>query len=369
MSTITVPENAGPGWYAIVWNTPPQVRQTGTNGRDTLIGGRDRNDYLDGGDGHDHLWGRNGYDTLIGGKGNDLLDGHNDTARPWGYDIYVFRPGDGFDSIHGFRLHERENGDLIRIYAANGADPRLRFDEYVYDDGYRTALIVYGDGGGTGGGDWGDHYYNKDRPTKNGGGTIQIDGMSLADLQASHLRFHIIGDERDNRLKGAWGDDVLEGGAGNDKIIGMGGNDQIFGGSGDDDLRGRRGDDFVHGGDGDDTLRGGKGNDTLQGGGGDDTFYGGVGNDTFKIWGGTNTLTGGEGEDRFYFMQASDASVNTITDFEDGVDVIAIRGQTLEDLAIVQEGENAVIRYDNVVITIEDMQASLLTAEDFDFIA
>jgi choice-of-anchor C domain-containing protein len=58
------------------------------------------------------------------------------------------------------------------------------------------------------------------------------------------------------------GNDVLNGGAGNDQLFGNGGNDTLNGGAGNDSL---------FGGAGDDTLRGGAGSDRLDGGAGTDT--------------------------------------------------------------------------------------------------
>ncbi|ATG73540.1 hypothetical protein AN401_06445 [Zobellella denitrificans] len=58
-------------------------------------------------------------------------------------------------------------------------------------------------------------------------------------------------------------------------------------------------------------LFGYAGNDILIGGAGDDILIGGLGN---------NTLTGGDGADIFRFIEADAGSVNTITDFEKGID-------------------------------------------------
>ncbi len=353
-------------YYRKDWNTPALNPITGTEGNDNgpngLVGGRG-DDIIRGLGGNDLLWGRNGSDELIGGKGNDFLEGEKGIENWVDYDTYVFRPGDGFDYINILQLHEQAAGDLLRFEAANGADPKIRFSEYNGD-----AVIVYGDGGGGGV----LRFHGEDAPSVTAGengGTVRIGNMSLAELKASNLRLHVVGDERDNRLNGAWGDDIVEGGDGDDRLRGRDGDDRLWGEAGNDFLHGGAGDDFLHGGAGNDTLRGGKGDDVLYGGGGDDTLYGGRGNDTLEVWGGTNTLTGGAGRDRFHFIQAEDASVSTVTDFEDGLDTIIIRGQTFRDIAIAQEGEDTVIRYGNAVITLEDVQAPLLTEDDFTFVA
>jgi choice-of-anchor C domain-containing protein len=58
---------------------------------------------------------------------------------------------------------------------------------------------------------------------------------------------------------------------GNDILNGGAGNDQLFGNGGDDTLNGGAGNDSLFGGSGNDTLRGGSGNDRLDGGAGTDT--------------------------------------------------------------------------------------------------
>ena len=80
------------------------------------------------------------------------------------------------------------------------------------------------------------------------------------------------------------GDDIINGGAGNDTINGLDGNDQIWDGAGNDS---------VNGGDGNDSLYGDAGNDNLNGNDGDDTII--------AIGGGTaDQVTGGNGNDTFW---------------------------------------------------------------------
>lgn len=72
-------------------------------------------------------------------------------------------------------------------------------------------------------------------------------------------------------------------------------------------------------------LRGEGGNDRLLGGGGADQLLGGLGNDTLLGNGGLDTLTGGAGADRFVFNTGLSAgNVDTIIDFETGLDRIAL---------------------------------------------
>ena len=58
-----------------------------------VIDAKDGNDIIYGGNGYDTLKGGNGNDTLIGGKDDDILQGGN------GDDTYIYKLGDGFDSI------------------------------------------------------------------------------------------------------------------------------------------------------------------------------------------------------------------------------------------------------------------------------
>lgn len=138
----------------------------------------------------------------------------------------------------------------------------------------------------------------------------------------------IVGTRKGETLSGT--DDVNEidyvyGMGGNDHLYGHGGEDWLWGGSGDDRLFGGEGadTDYLFGEDGKDTLFGGYGEDFLDGGAGDDKLYGGPGADQ---------LTGGSGADTFVWARGHadanllhlDPAVDTITDFETGVDKIDI---------------------------------------------
>lgn len=77
-------------------------------------------------------------------------------------------------------------------------------------------------------------------------------------------------------------------------------------------------------GEGGSTVDGGNGNDNLFAGSGEDTLVGGAGNDLLSAAGGRNTLTGGKGADYFQFHLTEDYSFSNITDFQKGVDKIAL---------------------------------------------
>lgn len=185
-----------------------------------------------------------------------------------------------------------------------------------------------------------------------------IRGAELNDqINAGRGSDRVQGKDGDDRIKGGGGNDVLIGGRGEDLIFGNGGADTLRGGAGDDDLRGGGGLDRLSGGGGDDNLNGGAGQDFLIGGGGDDTLAGARGDDTLK---------GGQGEDTFVFSSNDGADV--IRDFQQGLDLIQINGAgAVADLRIDQIGDDAVVAFGNLTITIEDQNADLLGAADFIF--
>lgn len=124
--------------------------------------------------------------------------------------------------------------------------------------------------------------------------------------------------------------DVIDGGEGN----------RIYGGSDGDELKAGN----------NDRLFAGSGNDILDASNGtNNRLYGGEGNDILFAGGGSNVLTGGEGTDDFWLVRDNLApTANTITDFEDGSEVMLISGLTnvtkFEDLILVDNGENTLIQ-------------------------
>jgi hypothetical protein len=76
----------------------------------------------------------------------------------------------------------------------------------------------------------------------------------------------LIGGPGNDVGEGGEGNDVIIAGAGNDNMQGEGGDDWLFGGSGNDILTGNQGNDLVAGGTGDDRLSGADGDDIVIGG-------------------------------------------------------------------------------------------------------
>jgi Ca2+-binding RTX toxin-like protein len=182
--------------------------------------------------------GFNSNDTLFGDLGNDTLNGGN------GNDIYVYRSGDGSDTI---AETVNSSGDVLRLTNLNAADVTLRRsgnDLYVKVNATGHEIKVT------------NHFGTTNRGVEN----IEFaDGTSwnLATINAN-----------------AW----YRGTSGNDTIVGSSLSDPLFGDLGNDTLKGEVGSDvFVY--------RSGDGNDVIddvgavfQGdgyGGGTWTYYGG----------------------------------------------------------------------------------------------
>lgn len=176
---------------------------------------------------------------------------------------------------------------------------------------------------------------NKRAPSKRASAAER--GGENADLHGKRGNGVLIGSKRDDHLYGREGNDTLYGGAGNDYLDGGIGDDRLFGEEGIDQLRGGDGNDYLdggdghdslHGGNGDDTLIGGAGRDFLSGGEGNDVLYGGEGDDELSGDAGDDELYGGPGRDLFaYFAAPSlNAGIDTIMDFEQGVDTVGFVG-------------------------------------------
>ena len=166
-----------------------------------------------------------------------------------------------------------------------------------------------------------------------------VDGYQVARIQV-FINETIVGTETNETLEGGSGNDTVAGGLGDDEIAGNDGDDVLRGDlnlrspggdeGGNDTLLGGAGDDRIGGKGGDDQLFGEAGNDSLWGDAGDDLLNGGLGNDQ---------LSGGAGSDQF--VLAANAGLDTIVDFEVGVDTLLLDNLTIEQLDLIQVG-NAV---------------------------
>jgi Ca2+-binding RTX toxin-like protein len=156
----------------------------------------------------------------------------------------------------------------------------------------------------------------------------------------------LYGEDGDDLLDGGSGDDSLHGGAGwnelhgmwgNDRLHGDAGSDALYGGAGEDRLEGGSGRDWLFGENDSDELRGGTGNDYLEGGGGRDELYGGAGND-YLDGGRGDILRGGTGNDDYYLsggetvVERADEGIDTVHIYNsmtlpDHIEIAEVRGE------------------------------------------
>lgn len=340
------------------------------------------NYYMDGGAGDDRLEGAGGDDNLHGGSGNDVLKGNGGADRYYGSagDDTIYYSNEDYLTINGVPMNSGGSGTdtiivevgsqlLTRTLSAYGFERFFGADRYDSVTGNDDSVNYYLDGGGAG-----------------------------------------------DKLVGAGGNDTIIGGSGNDDLRGGAGNDSLTGGAGSDRYSAGAGDDTIYfdsddyltdggtpidaGGTGIDTLivetgsqlltkalsnfglerfygadlydsvtgnldtvdyylDGGGAGDRLSGAGGDDTLVGGSGSDI---------LTGGTGSDTFIFNVSNDA--DTITDFEDGIDLIEIDLglSSFSDLIVTDQGLDTLITYATSTILLENFDHTLVSAGDFNFI-
>ncbi len=347
----------------------------GGSGDDTLDGGAG-DDVLRGRAGDDTLNGHGGDDTLGGGRGNDTLDGGGggDTLRGArgddiltggrGSDTFVFRSGDGGDTITDFgegdrirldgvsvgfgALDIRRDGTDTVIHHGTGDTITLRgvsadslgADDFLLPDaapglpGTQGSPPAQGAGqkatplpGGTGQAQTPNKPHGAGQSQRvttphdddwDGEGTGHTVHRGTDDGDILHGSGVLLGGKGDDTLfvqgdhsygsilHGGAGRDTLHGGTGDDTLYGGTGGGYLLGYLGDDTLYGGTGDDYLYGGAGDDTLHGGADGDYLHGGAGDDTFYGGTGGDYLHGGAGDDTLHGGADRDYLYGNQGDD---------------------------------------------------------------
>ncbi|MFB2970919.1 choice-of-anchor D domain-containing protein [Aerosakkonema sp. BLCC-F183] len=310
-----------------------------------LINGNENNDLVIGDIGKDTLRGGQNNDSLLANEGNDIIYG--DLGNDTGYG------GQGQDQLFGGQGPEAD-------YGGNGND--VLFGEQDND-------IVLGLGGDD------LAFGNEDADIVNGNeGNDTVRGGQNNDIVRGGQNNDVIfGDKNNDTIYGDLGDDTGYGGEGDDYLFGGQGPEADFGGNGSDVLHGEQGKDYVLGLDGNDLLYGNEDSDFVDGNEGNDIVYGGEGRDTLRggrdndrvfgdedndvLWGdlGADSLSGGSGDDVFVIGRRNDVSgflttggptiadADYITDFGDGLDLIALTGGlNFEDLNILEgSGENA----------------------------
>lgn len=240
----------------------------------------------------------------------------------------------------------------------------------------------------------------------------------------------LMGDDGSDRLDGGVGRDILFGGAGADTVLGGGGNDRLDGGAGTDRMQGGKGNDVyivdasgdrviearksgvdtvlstatyslgtnvekltlqgsaaidgtgngsantlqgnkaantLSGLGGNDLLKGEGGNDALLGGAGNDNLQGGAGNDWLTGGTGNDVLAGGAGRDRFVFN--SNDGNDTITGFQNNLDKFVIQSgaEAFSEVTITDAGNDVLIEFGDVSITLVNVNHTLIGQNDFLF--
>ena len=317
---------------------------TGSSNADTLEGGAGDdslvgnagNDSLSGGLDNDMLLGGAGVDRLRGGAGNDLLQGGT------GGDTYHFSFGDGHDLIQENDATAKVVDTLIvEAGSGNVSGGEVRFTRSIDDADDLVLTIHSGDDRSRVDTVTFDEFFASD--ALNARAAIEqfrfVDGnvtLTASQVIAEALKGTagddaIRGTSGNNGINGREGNDTIAGAAGNDTLIGHWGDDSLSGDAGADLLQGNLGADWLSGGEGNDILDGGAGADDLDGGTGNDVLLGGTGNDSLAGGDGLDTLTGGAGDDNLAggagadrFVLNSLTGTDTITDFESGIDKIAV---------------------------------------------
>lgn len=189
---------------------------------------------IHGTDSSDDLHGFHSDDFLRGGKGNDTLNGAA------GSDTYLFRRGDGVDTIiDNIDFEGNPSIDTILLEEDITAD-----DVRVRRQGYDMVIEVY----------------SKDKSTIDNQIFIKNEYAYPAP-QIEQIKFQdgniwsaALLKEKASTIHGTFAAETLSGSDGDDRIYGYEGNDTIQAGHGND------------------MIDGGKGNDVLSGGGGSDTY-------------------------------------------------------------------------------------------------
>jgi len=350
------------GSYVANFADGPQDLMGGSAGSDSLsgLGGNDGiagfagDDLLEGGEGRDMMLGGAGADTLNGGEGDDFIFGS-------GQSFSLIDPLDArypvVATVAGTEV-ARGPGWLVTLtpnnsYQIDGAFPDPVSDDKgnIIDGGAGRDYVHAGTGsdvvhGGAGNdevwglagndtvfGDSGDDILLADGPNGNVGiASVPADQQGDDILDGGIGNDRLIGFGGDDELYGGadndslWGDgggnlswtpaayhgaDYLDGGDGADLLVGEGADDELFGGIGDDVLWGDARDSTLPiEANGDDYLDGEDGADQLSGGGKDDQLFGGAGNDS--LWGDADTA-----------LLAGSAHGDDYLDGEDGDDFLA----------------------------------------------
>ena len=253
------------------------------SGASALAGfGNDLANTLTGNEFDNILDGRLGADTMIGGAGNDtyFVDHAND--------LTVEAVGEGIDTVHATASYRLITGaENLILIARSGARFGLGNEHNNHITGNEADNLLNGfEGADTLVGGIGNDSYSVDNASDvtreradEGLDTVNayinwtlgtnIERLILAPGSTAR---NGAGNELDNTITGNEFENILNGAAGNDTLLGGEARDSLNGDAGNDTLGGGTGEDNMSGGTGNDTLGGGVGNDRLDGGSGMDTY-------------------------------------------------------------------------------------------------
>jgi len=283
---------AVPAWYIPIQIVTYDFEYRGSNGDDWFTQRSNGSDAYWGYGGNDIFWGSLGNDSYFGGYGFDTVSyNHSNSAihidLKSGSNSGGHAEGDTLVSIEQI-IGSRFNDSFVGDNGANRFSGGRGNDEFMADLGADT----YHGGSGTDTVNYARATYSVQVYLSDGvaadwsaqSGVADGDRfISIENVIGSRFNDTIVGDAKDNVIRGLDGRDTLEG---------LGGNDHLFGG---------RGMDFLKGGDGKDRLEGGDDRDRLEGGNGNDALFGGRGDDLLFDGRGSDVLTGGMGADVFSF--------------------------------------------------------------------
>jgi Ca2+-binding RTX toxin-like protein len=222
-------------------------------------------------------------DIIDGGSGDDILAGNT------GSDVYLFRRGDGQDTIWEYDA-ATDNIDTIRFDSSVAAS-EIRFNRsqshlYLSTDGTTDVIMLK---------NWFVSDEFRIEQVEFADGTL----WNKTDFAAMANAAMFGGTDGNDFMVGAAGNDILKGLGGNDALDGVGGFDVLEGGAGNDVLQDTTGGNYYNAGAGADTLIGSAGADLLMGGTGNDVITTGDGPDViaFNVGDGQDTIHQGSGLD------------------------------------------------------------------------
>ena len=402
--------------------------ETGATGNDVVHGGEGDDLFLgDGGD--DTFYGDEGNDTLNGGAGDDTLVGDSGTTNGKLIATY-YRLSNTVDSVNDIPILTDPDGisivddldvDTLATAIGGRADYYgVRYigtinvttaGDYTFEIGSDDGSTLWIDGVQVIDNDalqgltyksWvetglsaGQHEIEIRYFEKTGGNTLEatVQGPDTGNVELDIFASGMLGDAAGstNAPSNLGLEDILNGGAGDDILIGGSGADDLDGGDGIDTVSystagsgvnasllntatntgEARGDTYSH----IENLLGSAFGDRLEGDANTNVINGAAGSDILNGGSGDDTFTGGSGADiiELDFGSGSD----TMTDFEDGLDLIDLGATDLvfADLTIVDTGTgDTKISFDDGdagtaldELTLTGITASDIDAADFQF--